>query len=536
MMEMKNVRPAFEVFDRPISELPIGYSHIKCHIVWDIKLGENFRRKARFVAGGHTTKVPTSLTYSSVVSRDSVRMSLTVAALNDLDILVCDIQNANLTAKCREKVYTVAGPEFGTEEGSVMIIKMALYGLKSSGAAFRSKLASVIWDMGYRPTLADPDVWLRPALKTDGTTYYEMVLCYVDDVLSISQNPSDAIDGIKRVFKLKGNKADIPKMYLGCSLAKKKNETGKDCWSISSHDYIKQSIVTIEDKLKRIGKFLPKRCGAPLTSGYHPADDVSMELGTKETQFYQEAIGMLRWAVELGRVDILLEVALMSQYLANPRQGHLEQVYHIFGYPKQVGKRTLYLDPDDPNISEDRFTTFDWVDFYKGCTEAIPVDAPDPRGKAMTLHVFVDSDHAGDKVSRRSQTGILIFCNRAPISWISKRQNSVQGSTFGSEFCALKHAIESVEAFRYKMRMFGIPVDGPSNIYCDNEAVYKNVSIPNSVLSKKHHSIAYHYCRQAVAAGIVRIAKESSKTNLADLFTKVLPRATREFLLDLFTY
>jgi len=100
----------------------------------------------------------------------------------------------------------------------------------------------------------------------------------------------------------------------------------------------------------------------------------------------------------------------------------------------------------------------------------------------------------------------------------------------------LKHAVELIEALRYKLRMFGIPVEGPSNVYCDNEAVYKNASTPNSVLNKKHHSIAYHYCRQAVAAGVIRISKEDSKTNLADLFTKILPRATREFLLDLFTY
>ena len=76
----------------------------------------------------------------------------------------------------------------------------------------------------------------------------------------------------------------------------------------------------------------------------------------------------------------------------------------------------------------------------------MPIDAPEPRGETLNLHVFVDSDHAGDKMSRRSQTGILIFCNRDPIGWISKKQNSVQNSTFGSEFCALNHAVELIEA------------------------------------------------------------------------------------------
>ena len=111
---MKNVRPAFEVFEKRKEDIPIGYQHIKCHMIFDVKLGENFRRKARLVGGGHTTTAPASITYSSVVSRDSVRIALTITALNDLDILACDIQNAYLTALCREKIWTRAGPEFGS--------------------------------------------------------------------------------------------------------------------------------------------------------------------------------------------------------------------------------------------------------------------------------------------------------------------------------------------------------------------------------------------------------------------------------------
>jgi hypothetical protein len=95
---MKTVRPAFEIHDGVSKDL-IGYQRIACHLVFDVKLGENFRRKARYVAGGHKTKTPATLTNSSVVSRDSVCIALTVAALNDLDILVCDIEGVYLTAR-----------------------------------------------------------------------------------------------------------------------------------------------------------------------------------------------------------------------------------------------------------------------------------------------------------------------------------------------------------------------------------------------------------------------------------------------------
>jgi hypothetical protein len=139
--EMKNVRPAFEEWGKPLTDMPIGYQEVRCHLIFDVKMGENFRRKARFVAGGHTTDVPSTLTYASVVSRDSVRIALTIAALNDLKIMACDIQNAYLTADCREKIWTRAGPEFGSEAGTIFIVKKALYGLKSAGAAFRALLA-----------------------------------------------------------------------------------------------------------------------------------------------------------------------------------------------------------------------------------------------------------------------------------------------------------------------------------------------------------------------------------------------------------
>ena len=87
--EMRNVRPAFEVWEKDVKHIPPGYQQIKCHMIFDVKMGENFRRKARFVTGGHTTETPMSLTYSSVVSRDSVRIISLIAALNGLQVMAC---------------------------------------------------------------------------------------------------------------------------------------------------------------------------------------------------------------------------------------------------------------------------------------------------------------------------------------------------------------------------------------------------------------------------------------------------------------
>ena len=88
---MKDVRIAFEEFEGDVSAITPGYQEIRCHMIFDIKMGENFRWKARVVADGHRTETPAALTYSSVVSRDSVRIALTIAALNDLSVLACNI-------------------------------------------------------------------------------------------------------------------------------------------------------------------------------------------------------------------------------------------------------------------------------------------------------------------------------------------------------------------------------------------------------------------------------------------------------------
>lgn len=110
--EMKNECIAFEMFDGNKNEIPPGYQCVDCHMIFHVNMGGNLRRKTGMVASGHKNSTPSSITYSSVVSRDSVRIALTIAALKKLKVLGCDIQNAYLTAKFRENLWTVAILEF----------------------------------------------------------------------------------------------------------------------------------------------------------------------------------------------------------------------------------------------------------------------------------------------------------------------------------------------------------------------------------------------------------------------------------------
>ena len=144
----------------------------------------------------------------------------------------------------------------------------------------------------------------------------------------------------------------------------------------------------------------------------------------------------------------------------------------------------------------------------------------------------MDADLAGELTTRRSQTGILVFGNMAPLIWYSKRQNTVESSTFGSEFVAMRILIEILEGLRYKLRMFGVPLDGPCNVFCDNQAVITSTMNAECTLKKKNLSIAYHKAREAVAADVILVFYERSGSNLADLLTKILSAPDRKRIMS----
>ena len=130
---------------------------------------------------------------------------------------------------------------------------------------------------------------------------------------------------------------------------------------------------------------------------------------------------------------------------------------------------------------------------------------PEVLGKYVVIKAYMDADHSVNMENRRSHCGIIIYVNNEPIIWYSKRQNKVEASISGSEFVTHRIATEMIEALRYKLRCFGIPVEGPAEAFCDNMSVFNNSSIPTSALNKRHNAICYHMVREDQAAGILRV-------------------------------
>ena len=153
---------------------------------------------------------------------------------------------------------------------------------------------------------------------------------------------------------------------------------------------------------------------------------------------------------------------------------------------------------------------------------------PQPRGMGFVIRSYVDADHAGDSITRRSRTGFLMYLNSAPVYWMSKKQTSIETSSFGSEFIAMKQCTEYIRGLRYKLCMMGIPCTSPAFIFDDNQSVLANTTIPDSTLKKKSQSIAYHFFREGAARDEWHTTYINTHPNPADLLTKTLPSGEKQ--------
>eukprot|EP00978_Attheya_sp_CCMP212_P025880 scaffold84091_cov31-Attheya_sp.AAC.1 len=211
----------------------------------------DFTRKARFAAGGHLTDPPASITYSLVVARNSVRIAFMIAALNDLSVLVADVGNAYLNAPFRENIWFTAGKEFGSRAGTKIVLIRALYGLKTSGAAWRAHISLEICG----------NLDLNPAIPIRMTRKLEKLMLHQNDILA------------------------------GANIGQYDLPDSQKAWYMSSDDYVREVVKTVEQKLSEISEQLVSarnsKISGPTSPGYRP------ELGLEKANYYQN--------LEMGR-------------------------------------------------------------------------------------------------------------------------------------------------------------------------------------------------------------------------------------------
>ena len=247
--------------------------------------------------------------------------------------------------------------------------------------------------MGCVATQADPDVWIKRTVKPNGQEYYCYMLVYVNDILHVHHDPEIDMKLLSSFYRLKDG-VGSPSRYLGANIEKVQLEDGREVWSMTCVDYIKGAIKSVNDMLEKDNVAL-KMFGdghRPYPSSYRPELDVSELLSDELINRYQQLIGMLRWSIELGRIDIQTEVSCLSHHLCAPREGHLNAAYKIFRYlQKNIGKNPgrIAFDPlieyDDENIFNGPLDKEEWVDFYLGAFEAMPRDMLEPLGNPVKI-------------------------------------------------------------------------------------------------------------------------------------------------------
>jgi hypothetical protein len=390
-----------------------------------------------------------------------------------------------------------------------MIMK-AQYGLKSSGKRWHDRLFDVLHSMGFRPSKAEEDIWMR-----DRGDHYEYIACYVDDLAIASRNPQaiiDALEGDPNNFKLKGT--GPMEFHLGCDFFR--DDFGTLC--IGPRKYIERMEVQHES----LFGYKPKtNVSSPLEKNDHPELDTSPLLDEDGINKYQSLIGVLQWAITLGRFDIGTAVMTMSGFRVAPTEGHLQRVQRICGYLSKMKHGFIRVRTEEPDYSDLPRKPYSWErSVYGNVTELIPNDIPKALGKRVVCTSYVDANLNHDLLTGRSVTGILHFVNQTPVHWFTKKQPTVETATYGSEFIAAKLAVEQIMAMRLTLRYLGVEVHGASKLFGDNGSVVTSSSVPESPLRKRHQALAYHYTREAIASGAIDFHHLPGTLNPSDILSK----------------
>ncbi|MGH7954585.1 MAG: reverse transcriptase domain-containing protein [Gloeomargaritales cyanobacterium] len=506
----------FEILDEN-KQPPKGYTKIPLIMIFTVKQDGTY--KARLVAGGHVTGPPKSDVYASVVKSENVRLLFLLAEIHHLDLLMGDVSNAYLNALTNEKVYAVAGPEFGEFAGRIVILLRSLYGLKTSGNEWHAHFADALRSIGFKPSLVDSNLWMRQVKK-----WYEYICTHTDDFVIASKETKKIMEKLLKIYKIRN--IGPPSFLLGADIIKQKNY-----WTIGSKTYVTETIKRIEAIFGQLAKHK-----VPMIPGDHPEEDTSEILSPSDRELYQMLIGMAQWIVSLGRLDIIFSLSSLNRFSSCPREGHMNRILKVFGYLKKYPNRSICINATVQDYGDLDKNNTDWTQEYGDAEEDVPTNAPKELGPSIRVTCYVDSDHAHDTVTRRSVTGFIIVLNSMPFIWFSKRQGSVEASTYGAEFVATRISVEHIKGVRYSLRMLGVKIDGPCFVFGDNLAVVSNATIASSMLKKKHLGISYHLVREAVAAGIISVFHIDSEDNPANPLTKSEKLANLKILEEIFFY
>ena len=371
-----------------------------------VKHDEKF--KARLVADGHLTKEP-------VVSLRSLRMVVFLSQLNDFEIWGADVGNAYLEAYTDQNLCIIVGPEFKELQVHLLIMIKTLHGTRSGGARWHDRLSDILQELKFKPSKADPDVWMIPE---PGGTCYEYIAVYVDDLAIAAKDPQTFCNELKKKYNLKLKGVGPLEYHLGCTYKKDPDET----LAADPRRYVNKILESYESMLKE----KPRKSRPPLEEGDHPELHTPGLCDEHQTNQLQTLVGQLQWLISPGHVDIAVHVMSLSRFRAQPRKGHLNRTKRTVGYLLFLPDGAIRFRTGEPDFSSLDDQEYDWTrSVYSGACEQIPHDIPKPLGKhGQTTH-YVDANLHNDLATGKVVTAVLHFLNQSPIDAYSKRHHLV---------------------------------------------------------------------------------------------------------------
>ena len=465
-----------------LTNLPKGRRAVGSKWVFKEKrdsFGRIIKFKARLVAQGFSQKygIDYDEVFAPVARQTSFRLLLSMAGTRNYKVLQYDIKSAFLNGKLEEEIFMKPPPGYRDTE-KVYRLKKSLYGLKQSARVWNQTLHEALVKEGCVQNCVDNCLYSR---KNGGNTSY--IIIHVDDILIAGNNEND----IKRMMKNVGKSFEITnlggvKHYLGIDI--ERDRSGR--FMISQPSYIDSIVEVAGLNNAKTSKF-------PMDTGYYK------QLGTPiaNNDEYRKLIGMLLYLTINTRPDIAACVATLSRKVENPRDNDLNEVKRVIKYLK--GTRNLKLILNQPQGSDD-------------------------------IIVYSDANWAEDIEDRKSNTGYYVSLNGGTISWSCRKQDIVAMSSAESEYIALAETCKEVLWIKEIMKALDINAPKTTTIFTDSQSCIAMLKNQRFSHRTKHFDTRFHFIRDHVNKGTIRLEYVPTSENTADLMTKPLGGPKTEYL------
>ncbi|GJS88300.1 putative RNA-directed DNA polymerase [Tanacetum coccineum] len=467
-----------------LEELPKGKRAIDSKWVYKIKYkpnGDVERYKARLVAKGCTQMegVDFHETFAPVAKLVTVRTLLTVAVKRNWHIHQLDVNNAFLHGDLNEDVYMKLPEGFGKQDDNrVCKLKKSLYGLKQASRNWYQKFTHSLLDVGFKQSHADHSLFIFKEKDA-----FVAALIYVDDVVLVGNDPHK-IQATKGFLDKRFSIKDLGplKYFLGIEVAKT-----KEGMVLSQRKY------TL-DILEDVGMTGCRPSTFPMEQNLKL--DKCDKAACVDGNQYRRLIGKLLY-LQATRPDITYAVNILSQFVSDPRQPHMDAANRVLCYLKGTPGQGILI----------------------------------PRDGGTNLLAYCDSDWLGCPMTRRSRTGYLLLLGGAPVSWKTKKQSVVSKSSAEAEYRAMSNAVSEILWMRWLLGELDMAPVGPTALFCDNQAARHIANNPVFHERTKHVEMDCYFVRERVDSMEICPMPIATKDQIADVLTKALGANSLRFLL-----